>query len=249
MNSKVLIEAKKILNRPGLYEIEDARRLFNLGIALATQIEDTICRNADIGIRRLFHNINELRDLYNKEHNKYVVYLKVADYNEIIEESLNAISETLHGLLRLAFFYFAREAAYYVNEYKEHCKEMFRAINDLPHYEFDFTKYALPEENTISQADYYRILLYTGIIDGLRQKKDIETAELINPEELNKNTRILSMYDMEYFFLYYRVHNFNLSTARTTIEKMRNKKITVENFTKKQLATIMEIIAKLNKEQ
>lgn len=249
MNSRILIEAKKIIKNPGLYEIEDAWRLYNLGIALSKQIEETICQNADIGIRRLFHNIIELRDLYNQENSQYLVYLKVANNNDIIEEALTAVSETIHGLLKLAFYYYAREATFFVNEYKEHCKHMYRAIKELPPQEYDITKYRLQEESILKQADYYRLLMYTGVLDRLKRPTDIETAMLINPEELNKNIHVLSSCNLELFFLYYKVANFNIKTARTTIEKIRNKKITNSTLTQPQLNKIKEILNKLNKEQ
>lgn len=246
MNEVFLIEVKKVFHQPGYYSMDDIWSLHNRGIELTKKIDTTITNYPDIGIRQLFHNILELKEIFNKENERYMVLAKQAKYNEIIEETLNAISSTLHDLLKLAFYYYAKNATYFIEEYKIHCKSLYNALKNLPQSELNFNNYPTPQQRHLRQEDYFRLLLFTGILKALEKPTAKETAELIKPEVLSKNQHILEKHKIYYLFMHYEVSEFNLQNARAKVQEYKSKNYSVDGLSPKIKSKIEEILTKIN---
>ncbi len=246
MNSEFYIKARKVFREPGLFDEEDIFHIHNVGIRLTKQIEETICKNGDIGIRRLFYNISELRDLYNQHKKSYFENYAKGKRDDVTAEMLTTLSEAIGQLLRLSFYYFTSQSRVFVKEFEEHCPALLKLLKNRPYEDVELDKLKYTEPEPIRQAEYFHLLAHTGVINAVMQKTDEETAKEIDPDILSNNNEVLTQCNIELLFMYFKVNDFNLSNARAYVNDFKKGKGQKQHEKPKQQEKTIKLITKMN---
>ncbi len=246
MNSEFFVKSKGVFQRPGYFDEEDIFHIHNVGIRLTKQIEETICKNGDIGIRNLFHNIVELRDLYNTNKKIYFDNYAKGKTDNITAEMLTVLSEAIGQLLRLSLFYFTSQSTVFIKEFEEHYPALLKYVKDRPIEDVELNKLKYSEPEPLKQAQYFHLLAHTGVIDAVTQKTDEDTAKEIDPEVLSKKYELLTKFNLELLFMYFKVIDFNLDNARAYVNRLKHDRGEKEHQKPRQQKTIIKILAKIN---
>ena len=246
MNSLFFVKAKQVFREPGLYDDVDLFHIHNLAISLTKQIETTICTNADIGIRQLFHNINELKTLYNHHKKSYFDDYSKGNAHDTTAEMLNVLSDNIGQLLRLSLYYFPGESKIFEKEYEEHCPLLLKQLKRRPEEDVDLDRLKYTEPEPIKPSEYFHLLAHTGVIDAVKRSTDEETARELDPDKLNKNDAVRIKCNIDMLFMYYQVTDFNLANARAYVNQYRSKEREKEYQKPRQQKKIIERLAKIN---